>query len=175
MMELAINEVKTQAKKLLRALKADDNLANKMKIPFKKVAISSVEELKLKHCLSLVSLELGFANWHEAHAVLSGTTETLEGVNMGTFLYPQACGGFINEWYANYQEAKESLASSANKKWILPYKNQYIVVKQEYISVFNLAPALMPLWREMNNDLVLGYKTLPWDQLIKAVIKNKRR
>jgi len=127
-MEFAINEVKTQAKKLLKALKADETLVKTMKVPFKKVALSSIDELKLKHCLSLVSIELGFVNWHEAHAVLSGSSEVIETINIGTFLYPQSCGGFINEWYANYPEAKESLISSANKKWLLPYKNNILLL-----------------------------------------------
>jgi len=173
MMELAINEIKTQAKKLLRALKADNNLVNKMRIPFKKVAISSVDELKLKHCLSLVSLELGFTNWHEAHGVLSGTTETLEGINMGTFLYPQVCGGFINEWYASYPEAKESLTSSVNKKWLLPYKSQYIVVEQDFVAVFTLETKLAPLWAKIENNMVTGYNSLAWDTLACAIIKNR--
>jgi len=174
-MEFAINEVKTQAKKLLKALKADETLVKAMKVPFKKVALSSIDELKLKHCLSLVSIELGFVNWHEAHAVLSGSSEVIETINMGTFLYPQSCGGFINEWYANYPEAKESLVSSANEKWLLPYKNQYIVVKSDYIKMFNLAPALLPLWAKIENDMVTGYNSHAWDSLVCAIIKNRSK
>ena len=54
-MEYALQEVKTQAKKLLKALKLDPSLVRAMQIPLKKIAVSSLEALKLKHCLSPVS------------------------------------------------------------------------------------------------------------------------
>ncbi|MEY8216468.1 MAG: hypothetical protein RPR97_18535 [Colwellia sp.] len=43
-MEYALNEVKIQAKKLLKALKSDTNLVKVMQIPLKKVAVSSLDE-----------------------------------------------------------------------------------------------------------------------------------
>jgi len=173
MMELAINEVKTQAKKLLKALKVDGDLERKMQLPLKKLAVTSIDELKLKHCLSLVSMELGFTNWHQAKDVLSGNVEPLAVNNMGSFFYPKSCGSFINEWFADYQVAKSTVENSSQAKWLLPYKNQYVVVKQDYINAFNLESRLTPLWTELERNMVAGYNRLAWDTLVCAVIKNR--
>ena len=59
-MELAINEVKTQAKKLLKALRLDSELLLTMKVSLKKLSLSSQDDLRLKHCLTIVSQQLGF-------------------------------------------------------------------------------------------------------------------
>jgi len=175
MMELAINEVKIQAKKLLKALKVDDNLVQKMQIPLKKAAVASIDELKLKHCLSLVSIELGFTNWHQAKDVLSGV-KPLSGVtNMGSFFYPEGCGGFINEWFVDYQLAKDTIDKSSQSKWLLPYKSQYIVVEYNYIRVFNLPAKLTPLWTELAHNMVAGYNSPAWDKLACGIIKNRAR
>jgi len=172
-MELAINEVKTQAKKLLKALKVDNNLVQRMQIPLKKAAVPTIDELKLKHCLSMVSIELGFSNWHEAKEILSGTKPLSEVKDMGSFFYPKGCGGFINEWFADYQLAKSAVDMSSHKKWLLPYKNQFIVVEHNYITVFNLPDKLAPLWGELSHNMVAGYNSSAWDKLACAVIKNR--
>ena len=71
-MELALNELKTQAKKLLKALRSNDELQLTMQRSLKKLSLSSLDELKLKHCLTLVSQQLGFDNWHDVQDILTG-------------------------------------------------------------------------------------------------------
>lgn len=174
-MELAIKEIKTQAKKLLKALRADVNLIKTMQLPLKKIAVSSLSELKLKHCLSLVAIELGFKDWHEAQQVLSGTKPSSATKNMGSYFYPKGCGGFINEWFADYSLAEQTLLKSSTSKWLLPYKNQFIVVEHDYIAVFKLDKQLMSLWKEVKHDMVASYASLAWDKIACAVIRNRPR
>jgi len=174
-MEYALQEVKTQAKKLLKAFKSDPSLVKGMQIPLKKIAVSSLEELKLKHCLSLVAMELGFRDWHEAQQLLSGSKLQLMTINMGSFFYPKGCGVFINEWFADYSQAKSTLVNSTTSKWLLPCGNQFIVVEQEYIAVFKLDKALMSSWTEIEHDMVASYNSLTWDKITCAVIRNRPR
>lgn len=174
-MKLAINEVKTQAKKLLKALHENEVLFQSMRLPLKRVAVSSLSQLKLKHCLSIVSHQLGFDSWQQAHEVLSGKQHSIELLNMGSFFYPKSCGVFINEWFADYQQAKNTLLKNEKSKWLLPYKNQYIVVTQSYIDVFKLNDNLTSLWSEIKHDMVESYNTDIWDQISCAVIKNRTR
>lgn len=174
-MEYALQEVKTQAKKLLKAFKSDPSLVRAMQIPLKKIAVSSLEELKLKHCLSLVAIELGFRDWHEAQQLLSGSKPQLMTINMGSFFYPKGCGGFINEWFADYSQARNTLVNSATSKWLLPYKNQFIVVEKEYIEVFKLDKALLSSWVEIEHDMVASYNSVTWDKITCAVIRNRLR
>jgi hypothetical protein len=174
-MEYALQEVKTQAKKLLKALKSDPNLVRAMQIPLKKIAISSPEELKLKHCQNLIAIELGFKDWHEAQQLLSGSKPQSMTINMGSFFYPKGCGGFINEWFADYSQAKNTLVNSATSKWLLPYKNQFIVVEQDYIAVFKLDKSTTSSWAEIKHDMVASYNSLIWDKIARAVIRNRLR
>jgi hypothetical protein len=174
-MELALNEVKTQAKKLLKALRLDDELQLIMKLPLKKLSLSSLDELKLKHCLTIVSQQLGFDNWHHATDILSGNSKTNAPMIMGSFFYPKGSGGFINEWFADYQLAKNTLANKTKQKWLLPYKNQFIVVEKEYIALFNIDEKLMMLWLEIGHNMVDSYNSLAWDKLACEVIKNRSK
>ncbi|KGJ88457.1 hypothetical protein [Colwellia psychrerythraea] len=174
-MEYALQEVKTQAKKLLKALKSEPSLVIAMQIPLKKINIASPELLKLKHCLVLVSMELGFKDWHEAQLLLSGSNKQLIATNMGSFFYPKGCGGFINEWFADYTQARKILVNSATSKWLLPYKNQFIVVEKEYIEVFKLNKDLMSYWAEVKHDMVASYNSVAWDKIAGAVIRHRLR
>ena len=174
-MILAINEVKTQAKKLLKALHENEALFQSMRLPLKRVAVSSVSQLKLKHCLSIVSHQLGFDSWQQAHEMLSGKQNPFESSNMGSFFYPKNCYAFINEWFADYQQAKDTLLMSEKPKWLLPYKNQYIVVTQSYIDVFKLNDNLTSLWPKIKHDMVESYNTEIWDKITCAVIKHRTR
>jgi len=174
-MEYALQEVKTQAKKLLKALKSEPSLVKAMQLPLKKIDVSSPEALKLKHCLGLVSMELGFKDWHETQQLLSGSKPELATINMGSFFYPKGCGGFINEWFADYSQARNILVNSAISKWLLPYKNQFIVVEQEYIEVFKLDKALLSSWAEIEHDMVASYNSVAWDKIACAVIRHRLR
>ena len=174
-MEYALQEVKTQAKKLLKAFKLDPSLVRAMQMPLKKIAVSSPETLKLKHCLGLVSMELGFKDWHEAQQFLSGSKPELTIINMGSFFYPKGCGGFINEWFADYSQARNTLVNSPTSKWLLPYKNQFIVVEKEYIEVFKLDKALLSSWAKIEHDMAASYNSLAWDKITCAVIRNRMR
>lgn len=172
MMELAINEVKTQAKKLLKALNENPYLVNLMNQPLKRSSASSISQLKLKHCLFIVSQQLGFDNWQHAHEVLSGN-KTSTPFKMGSFFYPKSCYAFINEWFTNYQQAKSILMENEQSKWLLPYKNQYLIVKSDYIKMFKLDEVTSSLWLETSHDMVQSYNTIAWDKITSEIIKHR--
>ena len=174
-MELALKELKTQAKKLLKAVKLDSDMLLKNETPLKELDLSLIDELKLKQCLTIVSQQLGFRNWHHAQDVLSGKIKNIENLNMGTFFYPQGADGFINEWFANYQQAKSTLSAQAGEKWILPYKNQFIVVKKDYILAFKLNEKSTMLWSVIDHNMVDSYKSEAWDKIALEIIRNRTK
>jgi hypothetical protein len=174
-MEFALNEVKIQAKKLLKSLKVSDFSNYTLQKSLNRVALVSVDDLKLKHCLTLVSQQLGFVNWQEAQSILTGKDQTIAPKSFGTFFYPESCGGFINEWFSDYQQATIVLEQQPKNKWLLPYKKQFLVVGKEYIKQFDLEERLMPLWREVKHDMVKTYNTVAWDELCCGVIKSRTR
>jgi hypothetical protein len=146
-----------------------------MKLPLKKLGIPVCTEIKLKHCLTIISHQLGFDNWHHAQAVLSGSDKNVQDLDMGTFFYPSGADAFINEWFVNYQQAKNLLSDKSKEKWLLPYKKQFIVVKKDYISAFNVNKSLMPLWSDINHNMVDSYKSTMWDKIACEIIKNRAK
>lgn len=174
-MELALNEVKIQAKKLLKIIRVESNFLPTMELPLKRLGLPLSDEIQLKHCLTIVSHQLGFDNWRQAQNILSGNYETKNSLNMGEFFYPQGCNGLINEWFADYQQAKITLANNSKLKFLLPYKSQFIVVKKEYISLFKINQELMGLWTDINHNMVDSYNSLAWDKLTCEIIKNRSK
>ena len=174
-MELTLNELKTQAKILLKSLRVNDFLATKMQKSLDKIAIYTLDDLQLKHCLTLVSHQLGFTNWHHAQTILSAYKKTVEPINMGTFFYPSNCHGFTNKWFADYNLAQQALINTGNKKWLLPYKNQFIVVEEGYISELKVDPQLTLLWKTVSHDMMASYPSTAWDELACVIIRNKPR
>jgi len=186
-MNLAINEVKTQAKILLKRIKNDAYSTGKSSSTLteilKKMSVNSSSDIKLKHCLHFIALQLGFINWHHAQEILSGDWQNNNSdqsvkncsANFGTFFYNAACGVLINEWFANYEEAKTLLEDHPNQRWLLPYKNQFIVVKKEYLALININDEHSLYWQTIQHDLVAGYNTNSWDRLAYEVIRNRKQ
>ncbi len=171
-MNLAIKELKIQAKKLLKIIKAGDEIPTKMKRQLKALNLESIQEIKLKHCHFLVAKKYSFDNWQQAQQVLSGSELTSTTINMGTLFHSSRCDAFINLWFANYAEAESALALDKKNRWLIPYKHQYIVVNKEYLKMIGIDNAFDKQWRCINHDLVKGYNSESWDILAMAALKN---
>ncbi|GHF99131.1 hypothetical protein [Thalassotalea marina] len=171
-MELAINEIKLQAKKLHKRLKSGEMITAKIEKQLTRLN-TNLTELKLKHCLTIVSQQLGFVHWHQAHQFFSGISENNTPLNWGTYLYPEQNDVFINEWFADYSQAKIVLEKHPQIKWLLPYKQQFIVVEKDFIDRFKLDPQATELWRFINHDLKASYNSKAWDHVTAAILKQR--
>jgi hypothetical protein len=173
-MEIALNEVKTQAKKLLKAIKTDTALQQKLAVPLKTFQLESIEALQLKHCLTLVSQQLGFSSWHHAQTILSGSQTLANRPDMGTAFYTKACGGLINLWFADYLQAKAVLNNQATTRWLLPYQKQFIVVEKDYLDLLKMSEGCEKWWHDINHDLYGGYNSPAWDNLTYLMIRKRK-
>lgn len=171
-MELAIKEVKIQAKKLNKQLKSGDQVSKNVVLKMKRLHINTTE-IKLKDCLNVVSIQLGFQHWRQAHQFFSGSADNKLPTNWGTYLYPDRGDVFINEWFSSYANAKQIVSEHLPSKWLLPYKKQFIVVGQDYIDCFNLNSQLTELWRYIANDMQASYNSKAWDHLTAAILKQR--
>ena len=171
-MELAINEVKIQAKKLLKTLKSDED-AFESHPQLAKMGITHQDDLQLKHTLTIIAITLGFKQWQQASAVLSGQLDKSTPQQMGTLFYPKAGHGLTNEWFADYQAAKTVLDGSDNSKWLFPYKNQFIVVDTNFLAAFRFDDKTRQLLSLINRDMAASYNCETWDKITCAVIKNR--
>ena len=174
-MELALNEVKIQAKILLKTLTNDSAVFDSFQPILARAGVEHSADLKLKHCLSFISAQLGFRSWQQAIAVLTGKAQSGNTQNMGTLFYPNGVHGITNEWFASYDEAKAMITTEPNKRWLFPYKNQYIVVKQDYIAAFKFTDESKQLLASVGGDMAASYNTIVWDKVCLAIIKNRAK
>lgn len=171
-MELANNEIKLQAKKLLKRIKSGETLTTTLTKQLSNLPIE-LADIQLKHCLTLVARRLGFFHWHEAQQFFTGASNDNSLNNWGTYLYPERGDVFINEWFSTYTNAKQIISEQPGQKWLLPYKTQFIVVEKDYIDNFRLDTQTAELWRSMNYDMKASYNSNAWDHLTAAILKQQ--
>ncbi|MGB1298762.1 MAG: hypothetical protein ACPG8A_10815 [Psychrobium sp.] len=171
-MELAVNELKIQAKKRLKHLRCDNQefaLFQKKH----KLTLDGNDELQLKHVLLASARELGFASWQLLVNVLSGQS-TAEQLDMGTLFYPRGCHGLTNEWFASYHEAQQVLAQDSENKWLLPYKTQFMVVTRNYMAAFNLPLEAINWLDDVKRDMAGCYNSLQWDNIVVSILRHRQ-
>jgi len=173
-MNLAIKELKIQAKKLLKIIKTGEKITTKMQQQLKALNLESIQEIKLKHCQFLVAKKYTFDSWQHALQVLSGNEIGNTSINLGTIFHSPRCDALINLWFANYPEAQTALAFDKNNRWLIPYKQQYIVVNKEYLKMVGIDNAFEEQWRCIGHDLIKGYNSESWDMLAMAALKNAK-
>jgi hypothetical protein len=171
-MNLALNELKVQAKMMLKMVKSGNVLQAKLMRDLKVIKLDDPKEIKLKHCQFFIAKQYGFDDWQHIRQVFSGTKSNDAKMNMGTFLHSSRCDALINFWFAEYTEAQEALLFDKDNRWLIPYKQQYIVVNNEYLKMIGLDNRFVRQWQNINHDLVEGYNSDSWDELALAVLKN---
>lgn len=170
MMERALNELKTQAKKLLKSCKQHDSEALARIDKWHKYLQVVESDLKLKHCQLLLAKELGFSDWQHIQKILSGGANKAKiELNFGSLFHSTACSAFINQWFAHYDDAKKA---SDGKDFIFPYKRQFIVASTDYMQALGLTE--MDLKSSNEQDLFACYPSDAWDDLTLKVLKSRR-
>ena len=136
-----IRELKTRAELLHRKLKNSQPgaIARLRRLPDFRTSSDSDAELvravQRKHCLSVIASEFGFSNWAHAKRLLEGADAESD---FGELLYINGPGGFLNHWFANWDEANAQRVSSGG--FLLAFKRQFVVVEPEYIRSIGLDP-----------------------------------
>ena len=134
----AIEALKHRARQLQRQAQdaAPDAIARLRKHPeFKSDGDATiVSQVKRRHALFVIARELGFSDWPHATKVLCGRTAE----DYGTMLYPRGGVAHTNIWSASYDEARTLRQETGG--YLLPYRNQFIVVEDHYIRTLGLDP-----------------------------------
>jgi hypothetical protein len=137
-----IQELKVRAELLHRRIQAQDPTALQRLRVLPELRSAGAEALQgaasdvqRKHCLAVVAREVGFQSWQHASRVLGGD----EGeADFGTALYPKRCSGFLNHWFASYEEARAQRAERGG--YLLAYKRHFFVVEGHFIETLGLDP-----------------------------------
>lgn len=156
----SIDECKIQASILLKSLNSKDVERSQkafkrfQRLPeFKKLSLEEIlqVEVKRKHALNLIAIEKGFSSWSELKCQL-----------------PFIRGGFLNQWFANYKEAK--LYQQLNGGFILPFQKQFFICDANYINNlgFNTED---PDWELIGYDWANPNNKEAWQRLYKKWMK----
>lgn len=158
---ISLSEIKIQAQILLKKINSSD-------LEIKAEALAKIigylqsinlkltaEDIQLKHCLGHFAADYGFANWanykfYFEHSQLSKFT-------------PQ--GGFFNQWFSNYREAKAILKASGG--YLLPYQHQFFICERGYIEYLGLNPD-DDNWRKIAYNWVEPENLSAWQELNQA-------
>lgn len=105
------------------------------------------QQVKRRHCLGVIALDLGFHGWSHAAQVLRGDDSR----DFGKLLYPRGCYAHSNIWSADYKEACQ--IREETEGYLLAYRHHYLIVESDYIRTMGLDPD-DPDWREIGFDWV---------------------
>ena len=128
----AVQELRTRAELLHHLVKINDEQA--LRRIRKSAGILNPAEIRRRHCLAVLAVELGFANWLHAKSVLSGASVS----DYGTLLYPKRCGGHLNLWFRTHVEA--STVRQSRQGYLLAYRRSFVVVDRFFIESLGLEP-----------------------------------
>ena len=123
-----------------------------------------IEDAKHRHCLSVVSNELGFEGWQHASAILNAKRDD----DFGTLLNPPGSSAHWNIWSASYDEAKEIRAEHGG--YLLGYKKHYFIVDQYYVETLGLDPNDAD-WERIGRDWVKPASVEARDRLYAQLIR----
>lgn len=166
-----LEEGKIKASILLKQLRSDDpGQATQAAARFQRLPhlskFSTTEilqqkaQLKRKHALNVIALELNAPNWAEFK-------QQLEQIGAPkpepyTRLYPRRCNGFLNEWFADYETARRYRAEQGG--YLLPYRSHFFICGPLYIKTLGLDPT-DPAWERIGWDWVQPADKATWNQL----------
>ena len=170
-----LEEYKVKASILHKQLKSKDlELATQAAVRFQtlphlketspQTIVAEKTNIQRKHALTVIALENNYASWADLKQRLERKEKlaAFRKNNKYTLLYPQRCGGFINAWYAHYEEAREHLVHDGG--YLLPYKNDFFICQRVYIQTVGLDPD-DPDWKRIDFDWAKPADQEAWARL----------
>lgn len=161
---ISLSEIKIQAQILLKNINSSDHKLKadalaKIAGYLGKINLAlATEDIQLKHSLAYLADDYGFANW-------ANYKFYFEHSQLSKFI-PQ--GGFFNQWFSNYKEAKAILQATGG--YLLPYKQQFFICERGYIEYLRLNPD-DENWRKIAHNWVEPEDFSAWQELNQAYAK----
>ncbi|PCJ71174.1 MAG: hypothetical protein COA62_00685 [Rhodobiaceae bacterium] len=107
-----------------------------------------IAQLKRRHCLSVIAMEVGFRGWAQLAHVLEGGDQSAD---FGTLLCPGRMMPHQNIWFAHYSEAVE--VRHQHGGYLLGYKKQYFVADGDFLLDLGLDPEADD-WESMGRNWI---------------------
>lgn len=152
----SLNEAKIQAQILLKNISSlDKNLVQLTQKRLNNLQIlpDNLNQIQLKHALAVIANEHGFSSWVNLknYFLLTGLTK-----------FSPNGGGFFNQWFTSYSEAKQMLQQTGG--YLLPYKNQFFICESGYIEYIGLIEQISD-WQAINCNWIEPTDMEAWQRL----------
>lgn len=122
-----------------------------------------VAALQRRHCLSVLTRELGLRGWSHLTALWNATEQD----DFGTLLYPSSCGGGQNVWCTSYDEARA--IRDEHGGFLLPYRHQLVIVDQYFIADLGVDPDDAD-WTRIGRDWIRPADKAARGRLLRQVV-----
>jgi hypothetical protein len=129
---------------------------------------SLAAQVRRRHCLAVIALELGFQGWSNLVAVLRGADST----DYGTLLYPRGAEVHWNIWSASYEEAQAIHQQQGG--YLLAYRRHFFITDRYFVDTIGLDPD-DPDWALIGWDWVRPRQTDARERLYGKLIGRRTR
>jgi hypothetical protein len=122
------------------------------------------DSIQLKHALAAVAAELGYATWTDCKRRLEIPAK--QRVDTDRFFKARGCG-FLNRWFARYDEARASLESHGG--YLFPYRHQFFICETGLLAELGVDPA-DPDWARIGRNWVQPQDVEARDRLERMLV-----
>lgn len=161
-----LTECRIQASILLKQIRTTAKIESGVLFRLKQLPVfkeadesSIVENIKLKHCLYIIAHKNSFKSWNNLRYYFEITSKT-------NFVFHS---GFLNQWFANYKEAKFYLDSNP-QDFLLAYKTQFVVCDTNCIEYMGFNSDDLD-WLKISHNWVEPEDYSAWERLNLAYSK----
>jgi hypothetical protein len=121
------------------------------------------DKVRRKHALAVIAAERGFSSWvafkDHCHPQQPEASTKFD----CTSFFGSPRGAFLNRWFADYGQAKDSLANGGG--FLFSYRDQYFICESGFIEALGL-DAEDPDWQRIGWNCVEPADTPAWDRLL---------
>jgi hypothetical protein len=172
---LTLDECKIRASLLLKDLRCDERpRAVRAAQRFRalpgcasdepEALIERRDSIQLKHALAAIAAELGYPTWTDCKRRL----EVPARLRLDTERFFKVSGcGFLNRWFARYDEARASLESQGG--YLFPYRHQFFICETGLLAELGVDPA-DPDWERIGRDWVRPHDGQARDRLERSLV-----
>ncbi len=153
----ALDRFKRDAARLLKAARAQDATATARFA----VLDNPPADPQLKHALTVIAREAGFAGWAEMK-------HSAGGLDFSEFFTRPGIGDTLNAWFPTWAEAKAHQAAAGGV--ILPYRHQVFVTSTAVLERLGFE-AGHPDWRDIGYDFVRPASAVAHARIVAALTR----
>jgi hypothetical protein len=172
---LTLSECRIRASLLLKDLRCDDSsralrAAERFQVlpSFASTdpdgIVAQRDSVRLKHALAVIAAELGYATWTDCKRRFE--VPAAQRLDTDKFFGARSCG-FLNRWFARYDEARASLAAQGG--YLLPYRHQFFICEWGFLETMGIDPN-DPDWERIGRDWVRPHDPAARDRLERKLI-----